>query len=86
MADKIFIGQGKEKVFDDGGSIIRLSFGPKDTKKINEIAAANGGWVNIDISKRREVSDKGYTHYGTLNEWKPKKNAEEMFPRESVPF
>ncbi len=81
MSDKIYIGNGKEKRFDDGGSIIKMSFSPKDLETMNAWANNDGnGWVNISVSKRKQPSDKGVTHYGILDTWKPKKTEEDRIP------
>ena len=88
MEKKTYIGNGKEKVFNDGGSILKFSLSPKDIEAIKQWAVGNNGWCNINISKRKEVSDKGITHYGTLDTWKPnQKTAEQAFPRnDGIPF
>ena len=59
--DRVYINQCslREKVFDNGGSLINAAF------KVSELQehADENGWVNIVIAKRREVSEKGATHY-----------------------
>ena len=54
--DRVYINQCslKEKVFDNGGSLINAAF------KVSELEehADENGWVNIVIAKRREVSEK----------------------------
>ena len=65
--DRIYINQCslKEKVFDNGGSLINAAF------KVSELQehADQNGWVNIVIAKRREVSEKGATHYAYKSEY-----------------
>jgi len=69
--EKVFIGTGKIKEFDTGGSILKYALGPKDVETIVKAAeASESGWVNIDIKSRLKISDKGVTHYGELNTWK----------------
>ncbi len=84
MGDKIYIGNGKEYTFPNGGMCIRLSFSPEDLIKINDWARGNNGWCNIDVLKRKEPSKKGMTHYGVINQWKPeKKQDQQEAPQES---
>ena len=65
--DRIYINQCslREKVFDNGGSLINAAF------KVSELQehADENGWVNIVIAKRREVSEKGATHYAYKSEY-----------------
>ena len=72
--EKIYIGTGKLKEFPDGGSILRFSFRAEDLDKLRN--HMNNGWVAINISKRREPSEKGATHYATIDMWRPKEQAE----------
>ena len=68
--DRVYINQCslREKVFDNGGSLINAAF------KVSELQehADENGWVNLVIAKRREVSEKGarflptFTHFGRL--------------------
>ena len=68
--DRVYINQCslREKVFDNGGSLINAAF------KVSELQehADNNGWVNIVIAKRREISDKGATHYAYKSEYEPR--------------
>ena len=50
---------------DSGGSLINAAF------KVSELQehADENGWVNIVIAKRREVSEKGATHYAYKSEY-----------------
>jgi len=65
--DRTYINQCslREKVFDNGGSLINAAF------KVSELQehADENGWVNIVIAKRREVSEKGATHYAYKSEY-----------------
>ena len=58
----------KEKKFDNGGSVLNCSF------HIDELIIHKNaeGWVNLNICERREVSDKGHTHYAKLNTYTPR--------------
>ncbi len=70
--DRVYINQCslKEKVFDNGGSLINAAF------KVSELQehADDNGWVNIVIAKRREVSEKGATHYAYKSEYQRQNN------------
>lgn len=68
--DKIYINMCwlREKVFDDGGSVINCAFNVEELQK----HADENGWVNMVIKKRREPNEKGYTHYAEKDTWKPK--------------
>jgi len=81
MKDKTYvISSIKEKVFDDGGALLNANFKMDDL----ELHAKNG-WVSLTIAKRREVSDKGITHYAYVNEFEPKKKEKEEYD-DSLPF
>ncbi len=47
---------------------------------ISAIFLNEQGFANIIISKRREPSDKGVTHYVTVDTWKPEKK------KDNIPF
>ncbi len=72
MSDKTYLGTGKE-ITTQFGKILKLSFTESDLQTMQE--KMSNGWVNVDILPRREVSPKGQTHYGVLNEWKPEPGA-----------
>ena len=71
MADqeKIYIGTGKRKEFASGGSIIRFSLTEKDLDTLH--SHLDNGWVSINISERKKPSERGATHYATVDTWKP---------------
>ena len=73
--DRIYINQCslREKVFDNGGSLINAAF------KVSELQehADENGWVNIVIAKRREVSEKGATHYPYKSEYQRQNNQQQ---------
>jgi hypothetical protein len=87
MAEKEYlISMIRKKIFDNGGSVLNCSFKLDDLEQ----HANEDGWINITISKRREVSDKGATHYAFRNEYKPKtqepKQAEQAPHDDNLPF
>tara|TARA_B100001094_G_scaffold184017_2_gene178310 strand:+ start:5950 stop:6252 length:303 start_codon:yes stop_codon:yes gene_type:complete len=63
----------KEKVFDNGGSQLKMSVKVEDfVNQLKEIS--DKGWANLIISKRKEPSDTGVTHYVKVDTWKPDPN------------
>jgi len=72
MSDKIYLGTGKQHTFDNGGSKIGWACPISDLEAAIQVAKADGqDWLRVDICERREPSEKGATHYGVLNTWKP---------------
>ncbi len=73
--EKIYVGSGKLKVFNNGGSIIDIAltldgigayfekygFTTKNGKKM----------IRLVLSERREADKFGNTHTLTINTWKP---------------
>jgi hypothetical protein len=57
----------KEVTFDNGGSLLNLNV---NIQELEEHIGSNG-WINLTIAKRREVGEKGQTHYMYLNDFKP---------------
>ena len=43
--------------------------------------ANDKGYVNLTLSKRKEVGQYGDTHYFTLNEWKPEDGGNVQTPK-----
>lgn len=81
--DRVYINQCslREKVFDNGGSLINAAF------KVSELQehTDENGWVNLVIAKRREVSEKGATHYAYKSEYQRQNSQpqQEMAPTPS---
>lgn len=72
MNDKTYLGTGKIQTFDNGGSKIKYACPIDELEKSIALQKADGQtWIRIDICERREPSDKGQTHYGVLDTWKP---------------
>lgn len=72
MSDKIYVGTGKAREFPDGGQILKMAFSANDVDALRH--NLRDGWVRINISKRREPSQSGQTHYGTIDTWQPTGN------------
>lgn len=76
--DKIYVGNGKVIETKSGFSFLSYNLSPEDISKINQHASLNNGWCKLNISKRKEPSPKGITHYGTIDTWKPTKAPSEI--------
>jgi DNA topoisomerase IA len=62
----------KEKVFDNGGTQLKLNIKTDDfIAQLKEMS--ENGWVNLIVSRRKEPSDTGITHYAYQDTWKPTK-------------
>ena len=94
MNDKIFIGNGKEKVFDNGGSVINATITLDGFKKYFEdygfTTKQGKKMLKIIIGKRREPDKYGKTHYVELDTWKPGQvpagNLDQQQGEEEIPF
>lgn len=83
MADKIFVGNGKEHVFDDGGSIVKLGFSKKDIQTmINNIN--DNGYCNLVLNRRKQASEHGDTHYMKIDTWRPSQKNESQYAQKGV--
>lgn len=75
MAEKIYVGSGKEKVFDGGGSVISVHLTLNDMGKYFEeygYTASNGDKrIKLKIGSRREIGNYGESHTVELDTWKP---------------
>ena len=60
----------KEKVFDNGGKQLRVWIRVDDLiEQIKDIE--ENGSANLIISRRKEPSESGVTHYAYEDSWKP---------------
>jgi hypothetical protein len=76
MADKQYVNGMiiKEKTFDNGGNQLKLSIKTEDfVTQLKELD--DNGWVNLIVTRRKEPSDTGITHYSYVDTWKPTKGA-----------
>jgi hypothetical protein len=75
----------KEKVFDNGGKQLKISIKVEDfVRQIESIE--DNGWANILVSRRKEPSDKGVTHYAFEDTWKPEKQQADSTYGDKLPF
>ena len=67
----------KEKTFDNGGSQLKISI--KVSEFIEQLKSIEDkDWANLIVSRRKEPSDKGVTHYAFEDPWKPNKSDQLM--------
>ena len=56
-------------------------------KKEDLDAIEKNGWINFTIAERKEVSEKGATHYAFENTYEPKqKDKPKETPQDDLPF
>ncbi|QDP64937.1 MAG: hypothetical protein Unbinned1473contig1002_27 [Prokaryotic dsDNA virus sp.] len=89
MKDKQYVNGMiiKEKTFDNGGTQLKVSIKVEDLiTQLNEFKS--DGWVNLIVSRRKEPSDAGVTHYTYVDTWKPKKKTQaiEVGSEDDLPF
>ena len=83
MADKNYIPSSIKKVTTQYGELFNVAIKVDDLTKI-----AKKGWANITIAERREVSEKGATHYAYENTYEPPKEvtADKAKQEDDLPF
>jgi len=73
--DKIYVGSGKEKKFDNGGSLISVTMSLDDLLREynNHGFMSNRGdrKIKITVGTRRSVGEYGDTHTVTMDTWHP---------------
>ncbi len=82
MAKTYIDGTSCKTVSGQFGEFFNMSF---NLEKLQQYANEKG-YVNMTMSKRREVGQYGDTHYFTLNEWKPEgENNDEAATQNTAP-
>ena len=75
MNDKIYVGNGKEKKFTGGGSIIAISLDLEAlVREYNNHCfetASGKKMIKVNVGTRREVGIYGDTHVVTQDTWHP---------------
>ena len=80
MAEKNYIPSSIKRVETQYGDLFNVAY------KVDELQAiAKKGWANITIAERREVSEKGATHYAVENTYEPEQK-KEVKDNDDVPF
>ena len=85
MAEKQYVNGLiiKEKVFENGGNQLKLSIKTEDfVTQLKELD--DNGWVNLIVTRRKEPSDTGITHYSYVDTWKPTKGAGQPSKKKAV--
>jgi len=78
--EKKYVGNGKEKVFDNGSSLVNIGLKYSDLANfVNE-----KGWINLTVGKKRETDQYGNTHAVWVNEYTPPPKSEA--PKDEDPF
>ena len=72
----------KEITFQDGGKLLKLSFGIDTLLEFARNHGNEKGYLNLLVSARKTPGQYGDTHTVYLDTWKPKSDA----PKGSVPF
>jgi len=82
--DKTYIKGSFKEIDGKYGSFFNMSFKLEDLQEL----ANDKGYINLTISKRKEVGQYGDTHSIVLNEYKPKSKDEGVsdISIEDVPF
>ena len=67
MKEKIYLPSNIKSITTQYGEMMVANM------KLEELQAnAKNGWISMVITKRREVSEKGATHYAYVNDYEPK--------------
>ena len=75
MPEKIYVGSGKERTFDSGGSVVTVTIDVDDL--INACKdhgfTTEGGKrkIRLKVGSRRDIDRFGNTHFVEVDTWKP---------------
>jgi len=73
--DKIYVGSGKEKKFDNGGSLISVTLDLdiliKEYENHGFLSNKGEKKIKITVGQRRSVGEYGDTHTVTVDTWHP---------------
>jgi hypothetical protein len=98
MAEHIYCGSGKERVFQDGGTILSVSLDMDmliaNFKEYGYVSKNGKRYITVKVGKRREVGMYGETHTVEVDTWKPVKqetkpvatNQPASFQDDPIPF
>ena len=81
MADKNYMATSIKRVETQYGELFNVAIKVDELQKI-----AKKGWANITIAERREVSEKGATHYAYENTYEPPKQVKPDEKDGDLPF
>jgi len=77
--EKNYLASSIKEVTTQYGKLKNCAMKLDDLKKIEK-----KGWVNFTIAERKEVSEKGATHYAFENDYEPKQKNEETESKAKV--
>ena len=83
MTDKQYAGNAKS-VDGQYGKFLKISMTEEDVNTL--LKNLKDGWVNVTVKKRREPSEKGFSHYLEVDLWSPEKKEEKKEDSENLPF
>lgn len=76
----------EEKVFDSGGSIIKLSVLPdKFIESLKSVKPNEKGYIRLVISRRKEVGKNNESHTMYVDDWKPTNSTQSPVPKNVPP-
>lgn len=78
--DVIYCGDGKEKTFDSGGSVIKVNICLDKIPEEYIREFKDKRYVNLIVGERKSVSDRGETHWVKVDTWKPTPRDETQAP------
>ena len=80
--EKIYVPRAscKEKTFTSGHTVLKLGFHASTLIEFIRANANQRGYINLGISKRREVGQHGDTHCVWLDTWLPGQTAPAATP------
>lgn len=88
--DKIFCGSGKERKFDNGGSIIGITIDLETIyqvwQKYGFINRSGRRMIRLDVSTKRQVDQYNNTHSVSVNTWKPDNQGQQGFSSNQSSF
>lgn len=77
----------REHVFQNGGSILKVSVNSEKMKTFLDANTKQSGWCNIIITRKKNQGDeKSGSHYATLDRWEPGAKAYTGQPRRDQPY
>lgn len=81
---KTYVPKSSAKALSKNGwTMLKLSFKAADLVKFVHENANDKGYINLCVTKRREVGTYGDTHCVWLDTWKP--NSENQSPQATAP-
>jgi len=80
---KKFLGNAKEITFQDGGTMLKVSFNREDCQYMVDNVNAKG-YINLKVSTRREPTDYA-THSIAVDTWKPQQQGASQQAAEPFP-